>query len=374
MKNFLHLIFAFLILFPQLIEAQSINVDLQNATYDDVNHQICFDVYMGQGAGYPGGWIAMNLRYDLDMVIASGTPTLGAPVFSNVNATYIDNPPAGSGTQPGSPPAGYEFEYGFAVSRLGGQVELPLSLTLMFSVCIPVINGTLDGSDPGNDIQMRAAATITGSSWSGANTTGRQPFSPVDAQEPLPIELLTFEVITNQCNAFLYWETATEQNLGYFQIETSRDGRSFEPIGQVKPKSPNSSSLRVYKFPIERELQNHYFRLKAVDLDEKFEYSPVVFAKAPCEEKRYDLQLYPNPNFTSELMVEVNSPDIKENVEVLLLDAFGKSMRRQKIDLIEIGSNKIPIETADLPTGTYFIKIIGIDQLNEPLKFIRSNF
>ncbi|MBK7872699.1 MAG: T9SS type A sorting domain-containing protein [Saprospiraceae bacterium] len=73
-------------------------------------------------------------------------------------------------------------------------------------------------------------------------------------------------------------------------------------------------------------------------------------------------------------MVELKSAQAVEKVELQLLDAYGKLLRKQKVEQVEVGINKISMETADLPTGTYFIKILGIDQLQSPLKFIRSNF
>ncbi|MDX1943589.1 MAG: T9SS type A sorting domain-containing protein [Saprospiraceae bacterium] len=218
-------------------------------------------------------------------------------------------------------------------------------------------------SDTGGAVSNGGCTDYTCESYVGLG-------APID----LPIELVLFEPRINQCDMMLYWETATEKNFSYYQIEASKDGKVFEPIGQQKPGSPNSTTKRTYKYSIPSNLQDHYFRLKSVDLDESFEYSPVVYAKAPCEDKYYEVLLYPNPNFTSELMVDVKSPEVVEKVEMHLLDAFGKVIRIQKIDEVQAGSNKLRIETSDLPTGTYFIKLIGIEQLQKPLKFIRSNF
>ncbi len=190
---------------------------------------------------------------------------------------------------------------------------------------------------------------------------------------PLPIELLTFETRANKCDLSLYWETATERNLGYFQIEASKDGRAFATAAQQKPASPNSSTLRTYRYAVPTDLHNQYFRLKAVDLDGHFEYSPIVFAKAPCKDKRYEINLYPNPNYTSELTVEVNSPEAIPNSKLLVTDVFGKQVLLQTVN-IQVGINKLPINTEQLPSGTYFVKIVGIDPLQEPLKFVRSNF
>jgi hypothetical protein len=196
---------------------------------------------------------------------------------------------------------------------------------------------------------------------------------PLLDYNPLPIELVAFDARTADCDVSLYWETATEQDFGYYQIEASRDGRRFSAIGQQKPESPNSVETRRYKYAVPAEYHNFYFRLKAVDLDGSFEYSPLVFAKAPCAQEKYSMSLYPNPNFTSELMVEVNSPRLEENVQLHLTDAFGKVIRIQDANL-EVGRNTIRMETEGLPSGTYYVRVIGVEQLSEPLKFIRNNF
>ena len=148
---------------------------------------------------------------------------------------------------------------------------------------------------------------------------------------PLPIELLRFEARINQCDVSLYWETASEKNFGYFQIEASKDGRTFKAVEQKKPQSPNSSSLRTYKYPVPVAYQGYYFRLKSVDLDGAFEYSEIRYTESPCK-KDYTVQLYPNPNYLSELTVEVNSPESREQVQLFLIDNFGKRLREQKID------------------------------------------
>ncbi len=195
----------------------------------------------------------------------------------------------------------------------------------------------------------------------------------VNGSTSLPIELTTFETRTNACDVSLYWETATEQNFGYYQIEASRDGRNFAAVAQQKPESPNSLETRRYKYAVPAKYEDHYFRLKAVDLDGSFEYSPLVFAKAPCARDKYSMSLYPNPNFTSRLTVEVNSATAAEQVQLHILNAQGQIIQLQKVD-IAIGSNLVQVDTEELASGTYYVRIIGIEQLSEPLKFVRSNF
>lgn len=366
-----------LMLVSELLLAQgAIAIDLQNVTVDGTS--LCFDVYLSQGAGYTpaqngGEWTAITLTFDLDVL----TPTMGLSLdrtnamFSNGNNAIIDatnlaapNPPPGS-------VMGYETKGRLSITN-GTQKALPVSPTHAFSVCYPILGGpvTTDGT---SDVQIRTSTLATGSFWTNG-TLFSQPLSPQDAMEPLPIELLLFELRGAGCEMELYWETARERNLAYYEIELSKDGRVFSGVWQHKPASPNSTSRRAYRYAIPREYQDQYLRMKAVDMDGVYEYSEVIYVKSRCEDKEYELHLYPNPNYTTELVVELKSAQAVEKVELQLLDAYGKLLRKQKVEQVEVGINKISMETADLPTGTYFIKILGIDQLQSPLKFIRSNF
>lgn len=188
----------------------------------------------------------------------------------------------------------------------------------------------------------------------------------------LPIELTAFEPRTDRCDAYLYWETATEKNFGYYQIEASKDGREFKALAQQKPLSPNSLEKRAYKYLISSFYQGYYFRLKAVDLDGSFEYSPVVATERLCD-KQYSMLLYPNPNYLEKLTVEISSAEAQKQVQLLILDPLGKAIQLQKVDL-EAGSNKVILDTENLPSGTYYVRLIGVPQLNTPLQFIKSNF
>lgn len=189
-------------------------------------------------------------------------------------------------------------------------------------------------------------------------------------ETPLPIELITFESHTDKCDVTLYWETASEKNLGYFQLEASKDGRTFEGFNQLKPASPNASSKQVYKYKIPAELQGYYFRLKTVDLDQSFQYSPILYTEAPCK-KVLTAILYPNPNITSDITVEINNSETDASIELQLLNNLGQIIRRQNVSLSE-GINKATIETADLSAGIYFIQITGVKEFYAPLRFVRN--
>lgn len=380
MKGFTQLLLLSLVWMSCFTAAMSqiIEVDFRNANYSSANDQICFDVFMRAGTGYPGGatWSTMNIRIDFDMDIASGNPVLAAvpaATITNVNTTYIAGG-VSRNNAPGAPFTGYDFFAGFFINRGGAATDLPVDYTLMFSVCLPVINGEFEETSMTDNMRLRQEDTApgpqNGSSFWNASTGGPRAFG--NEQEPLPIELLTFEPRLEDCELSLYWETAQEKNLGYYEVEASRDGQRFKVIAQVKPATSNSSTLQVYKYAVPQAYQGYYFRLKALDLDGQHTYSTLVYGEMPCKEL-YAMNVYPNPNYLSELTVEVQSPEERQEVWCYVLDGMGRRVRAQKTDLKQ-GSNKLQIPTSELPSGTYYVQIVGIQQLSQPQKFVRSNF
>lgn len=109
-----------------------------------------------------------------------------------------------------------------------------------------------------------------------------------------PIELLTFEGEVIQSGIALNWETATETNNNYFEIEKSVDGMFWKGIGEVTGAG-NSQAALSYQF-VDRTPFNgkNFYRLKQVDFDGTFSYSPVISIELSAE----DLipSVFPNPS------------------------------------------------------------------------------
>jgi hypothetical protein len=92
----------------------------------------------------------------------------------------------------------------------------------------------------------------------------------------LPVTLRGFSVYKQNQSARLQWQTASEQNSKEFIIERSNDGTIYNAIGAVAAAG-NSQYVRQYAYTDEHpETGNNYYRLKQVDIDGKFSYSPVV--------------------------------------------------------------------------------------------------
>lgn len=138
----------------------------------------------------------------------------------------------------------------------------------------------------------------------------------------LPVELLTFEGKADRGQHQLIWQTATEDNSAYFAVEHGTDGINFETIGQVKAKG-FSAEINDYfhlnKNPKEGE---NYYRLKMVDLDEKFEYSQVI--SLTHESVNDGLSIFPNP---SRGQYQLSMSAENEVLDFVVYNAIGQSVK-----------------------------------------------
>lgn len=94
----------------------------------------------------------------------------------------------------------------------------------------------------------------------------------------LPIKLLNFNVKKVDNFNFLNWTTATEINNAYFTIQRSNSGLDWENLDNIDGNG-NSSTYIDYEYKDFKFQYNviNYYRLKQVDFDGKYEYSPIVY-------------------------------------------------------------------------------------------------
>lgn len=120
-----------------------------------------------------------------------------------------------------------------------------------------------------------------------------------NSANPLPVELSAFTAAPEGNTAVrLFWTTASEKNSNRFEVERSTDGHTFAAIETVAAAG-SSSSPRAYKLvdaklPVGVTLV--YYRLRQVDQDGTFAYSPVRTVALSYTDVK--LALFPNPSDT----------------------------------------------------------------------------
>jgi hypothetical protein len=163
---------------------------------------------------------------------------------------------------------------------------------------------------------------------------------------PLPINLISFSCKNIIYGNELNWETTSEVNNAYFEIEKSTNkALKFNKIGQVAGAN-NSNEKLVYRFLDESPNSENFYRLKQIDLDGKFTFSKIISVK---NESKTEFAVFPNPVIDN-LEIQNNTSEV---VDIQLFDSQGNLISSKNK---EIG-DKINLTMGNLPKGIYLIKM-----------------
>jgi hypothetical protein len=177
-------------------------------------------------------------------------------------------------------------------------------------------------------------------------------FEIIAASTPLPVELVHFTARNNEDKNILEWATASEVNSQAFEVERSQDGATFMAIGQVKAVGIASN----YTFTDASPLAGmNYYRLKQVDNDGKFDYSPMQMVKTG---KTGTVVLYPNPVSAGIVNLSYEA-SAEETLTITVIDALGREVLSQ-IALVDKGENTVSVSTTAVSAGVYLVKISNV--------------
>lgn len=208
-----------------------------------------------------------------------------------------------------------------------------------FIVEIDTTSGNLD--------EVITDVTIPVSFTSSGNQSDEIEGAGFDASA-LPVDLMYFKANLKDDYAELIWATAMEENNSHFEIQRSLDGRNFEQIAE-EPGNGNSMNIIQYKYQdVDIPIQNNpiYYRLKQVDFDGAFEYSPIVYVKSG-EEKMANV--YPNPAID---FVNISKNGYRFSVKLLDRSGTIVELRENEMD-----NAQIPVD--HLPNGFYIVQIVS---------------
>lgn len=160
----------------------------------------------------------------------------------------------------------------------------------------------------------------------------------------LPVELVNFDVTQLDDNVLLEWETVSELNNDYFEIQRGIDGVDFESIDLIDGAG-NSTRTIGYQFEdIEPILGDSYYRLKQVDFDGKTSFSQIERVNFSGS----GATIFPNPTTG---LVHLSDNSIKKVDIVTPEGTYLKSLfpKNEMIDLSHV------------PSGIYFLYLRSND-------------
>ncbi len=183
----------------------------------------------------------------------------------------------------------------------------------------------------------------------------------------LPVELVSFEAVGNGSNVELRWQTASEtNNAGYdVQVRDEASGlrdegseASWSVLGFVEGVG-TTAEPQNYTFAVAGlEVGTHVFRLRQVDFDGRFEYSPQVEVHIGVMGTHQLSAAYPNPfNPATTFSLAVGQA---QAVRVAVYDVLGRQVALVWQGTLEADVSRAFVwEAGDYPSGLYFIRVTG---------------
>ena len=160
----------------------------------------------------------------------------------------------------------------------------------------------------------------------------------------LPVDLSYFEGKLENATSLLNWQTQTEENNDYFEVQYSTNGREFSTLDKVAGNG-TTTDVQNYNYT-HKSVTSHdnYYRLKQVDFDGDFEYSDIIYLQNDTRDT--PVAIYPNP--TRELVTYEGTA-----ATLTFFDIQGRQVMQQTAT-----NERTTINISILRSGVYTIEIL----------------
>lgn len=177
-------------------------------------------------------------------------------------------------------------------------------------------------------------------------------------QSMLPLEWGQIAAYPVDNNIHLHWETLSEHETAFFEIEHATDEKSFRAIDEVLAAGFSLDKLEYQLIDEKVTPGTHYYRIKQYDLDGQFSYSKIVSAHVEAVSSNW--QVYPNP-FSQQLTLAA-AHRLESPCKIELYTPAG-----QLIFEIKQAANhpdQFDLYLPDLKKGLYYLRIVESDTVS----------
>jgi hypothetical protein len=301
-----------------------------------------------EGTSY--GNLLDNVTIELDPIVEFTTTTFEASESSGVVPHLIingkvENPSSVSlriNSSTASSPEDYSYsslDIDVDVGQYGIADSIPIPITIHDDTDV-------EGDE---DIELEIVA-VTGDllQQDGDGTGGNEKicsFTIVDDDFMLA-EIVKFEALMSHSHVELIWESAAEVNCQDYIIEHSFNETDWFEIGKVKATG-NSNIKQTYSYTHFYPKKGcHYYRLKQVDYDGKYQYSK----PEKVDVNQPEIQLYPNPIHADDLFVS----GLYKTAKIQVFNMLGK---QQTVPIQILNTQLARLNLSCLQSGIYLVKV-----------------
>ncbi|MFL5753215.1 MAG: T9SS type A sorting domain-containing protein [Bacteroidia bacterium] len=288
----------------------------------------------------------------------------------------------GAWSQPGAPGWGPECGVSYNMPYLdNGFWSIDASSASTGTYDITLYNTNYTNSASGWSVAKSPSAspgwglngTCVASPVTAVQRTGMSGFSKfgiIQSNAVLPVELISFKGSRSTNHNLLEWQTASEHNSAYFEVQSSENAIDFNPIG-TKNAAGNSNSLVNYTF---KDYQFYspvtYYRLKQVDIDGQYKYSKIISVDNLDNTSSFTFDgIFPNPaNTQATIMISL---PMEGNVKIEITDISGRILSSKSAHLRE-GQQSVEFMLTELSAGTYFVKVYFTNRPVQVKKLVKQ--
>lgn len=231
------------------------------------------------------------------------------------------------------------------------NAEFTINLALTLPIVIP------PGDSAIIPVSFDPATTGNKSASLEANTSGSTSLTTVSLiglanNSGLPVEWLSFEAEYVSSSVNLKWITGKEINHDFYLVERSVKGGEFETLERLDG-GDNREVNQYTAVDTKPAWGNNIYRIKQVDIDGSFSYSPLV----ELEVLPANIQIYPNPLSDSKnLSIIQSSPTQKLELKIYTL--AGQEVKQIVIERNDLQPKSV-VSLTELAAGSYFVTISG---------------
>lgn len=161
-------------------------------------------------------------------------------------------------------------------------------------------------------------------------------------QAALPVELLQFEVASQEAGNLLQWKVAAEIDLHGYELEASTEGQTFVTRAFIEARADEQIGVTHYSFFDKNASPLVYYRLRNVDVDGTYKFSNIIVVERAMEK----WEIYPNP-IKAQQAQYLTVQNVKEG-EFILTNILGK-----RIADYLISNDDTSIRLPMLQSGSY---------------------
>ena len=183
----------------------------------------------------------------------------------------------------------------------------------------------------------------------------------------LPITLINFTAQLSKNNCVLSWQTATEINTSYFNIQRSSDGLHYNTINKINAAG-NSSNTNNYSYSDvgvnELSVSKLYYRLQEVDKDGKSNYSNIRTVNLLNGHSLFSVSPNPSKDF-----IHITASYNVSAAQVNITDMNGKTLFTTQQNFV--AGQQLKVLLSQFPSGVLIVNIKSSNS-NEKFKIIKE--